>query len=98
MRERAGCLILVCLAACGEVKGTPDDGGPGDGSMPGDGGVDGQTACTPSACASGYCEPATDMCLPETSAIYVDPTGSDSGTCGTKAAPCSTIGGTAGAL
>ena len=86
MREWTGCLVLVCLAACGEVKAKPDGGGGGDdgggddATMQDDSGVDGQSACVASACASGYCDPGTDMCLPETSAIYVDPTGADSAT------------------
>lgn len=104
MREALGWLVALALAGCGSVAaksdagGGGDSGGSGDGSMTTDGGIDAPGTCTPSACASGYCDPGTDMCLPETSAIYVDPTGTDSATCGTKAAPCATIAGTAGAL
>jgi hypothetical protein len=40
----------------------------------------------------------TDACLAEADAVFVDPAGTDSATCGTKADACLTIGGTDGAL
>lgn len=104
MREWFCCAVVVAgVAACGSVSVKDDAGGGGgsgsaDASMPM---VDAATdagMCAPSACASGYCDPATDMCLAEVNAVYVDPAGTNGTTCGTKASPCQTIGGTDGAL
>ena len=98
------CCAVVGVAACGSVSVKSDANGGGgsgsdDGSMPlVDAGFLDAGMCVPSTCASGYCNPATDMCLAEADAVYVDPAGVNGATCGTKAAPCLTIGGTDGAL
>ena len=92
----------VCVSSLGSGTGFPDGGGPPDSPVSACGICDpAKPVCDPdsttcrrcyqdSECASDVCSESTGTCIAESNALYVRPSGDDSGTC-TRTAPCATI-------